>query len=53
VDLGQGEALGFLGFDFRRVRSLRGRWGPQYTPKLTPRTALLKKLKQIFGRYNE
>ncbi len=41
VDLGQGEAFGFLGFDFRRVRSLRGRWRPQYTPKLTQRTALL------------
>ena len=25
VDLGQGGAFGFLGFDFRRVRSLRGR----------------------------
>jgi hypothetical protein len=41
VDLGQGEAFGFLGFDFRRVRSLRGRWRPQYTPKLRQRTALL------------
>ena len=46
VDLGQGEAFGFLGFDFRRVRSLRGRWRPQYTPKLTQRTALLGKLKE-------
>jgi RNA-directed DNA polymerase len=39
VDLDLGEAFGFLGFDFRRVRSLRGRWRPQYTPKLTQRTA--------------
>jgi RNA-directed DNA polymerase len=52
VDLGQGEAFGFLGFDFRRVRSLRGRWRPQYTPKLTQRTALLGKLKGIFCRYD-
>ncbi len=48
VDLERGEAFGFLGFDFRRVRSLRGRWRPQYTPKLTQRTALLEKLRGIF-----
>ncbi len=52
VDLGQGEAFGFLGFDFRRVRSLRGRWRPQYTPKLMQRTALLGKLKERFRRYD-
>jgi RNA-directed DNA polymerase len=52
VDLGQGEAFGFLGFDFRCVRSLRGRWRPQYTPKLTQRTALLGKLKELFRRYD-
>jgi len=32
--------------------SLRGRWRPQYTPKLTQRTALLGKLKEIFRRYD-
>ena len=52
VDLGQGEAFGFLGFDFRRIRSLRGRWRPQYTPKLMQRTALLGKLKERFRRYD-
>jgi RNA-directed DNA polymerase len=51
VDLSRGESFGFLGFDFRRVRSLRGRWRPQYTPKLTQRTALLRKLKAVFRRY--
>src|SRR5271165_1359677 len=48
VDLCKGESFGFLGFDFRRVRSLRGRWRPQYTPKVRKRTALLQKLKEIF-----
>jgi RNA-directed DNA polymerase len=52
VDLGQGEACGFLGFDFRRIRSLRGRWRPQYTPKLAQRTALLGKLRERFRRYD-
>ena len=32
VDLERGESFGFLGFDFRRVRSLKGAWRPQYTP---------------------
>jgi len=50
VDLSQGESFGFLGFDFRRVRSRRGAWRPQYTPKLTQRTALLQKLKAVFQR---
>ena len=51
VDLAQGEAFGFLGFDFRRVRSLRGVWRPQYTPQQRKRRALLEKLKEVFQRY--
>ena len=50
VDLSRGESFGFLGFDFRRVRSLRGRWRPQYTPKQKKRTALLRELKDVFRR---
>ena len=48
VDLTKGESFGFLGFDFRRVRSLKGRWRPNYAPKAKKRTALLKKLKETF-----
>ena len=51
VDLTKGESFGFLGFDFRRVRSLKGTWRPQYTPKLKKRTGLLRKLKAIFRRF--
>jgi RNA-directed DNA polymerase len=51
VDLRQGETFGFLGFDFRRVRSWRGVWRPQVTPKLGQRTALLGKLREVFRRY--
>jgi len=50
VDLRKGESFGFLGFEFRRVRSLNGRWRPQYTPKLKKRTALLAKLREDFRR---
>lgn len=51
VDLAQGESFGFLGFDFRRVQSVAGKWRPQYTPKLKKRTALLEKLRDIFNRF--
>ena len=50
VDLGKGESFGFLGFDFCRVRSRKGKWRPQYTPKRKKRTALLDKLREIFRR---
>jgi RNA-directed DNA polymerase len=48
VDLQRGESFGFLGFEFRRVRSRRGRWMPLLLPKGKKRTALLGKLKEIF-----
>src|SRR6476646_9311976 len=51
VDLGRGESFGFLGFDFRRMRSRRGVWRAHVTPKLKKRTALLRKLKDVFRRY--
>jgi RNA-directed DNA polymerase len=51
VDLARGESFGFLGFDFRRVRSLKGKWRAQYTPKLKKRMALLQKLRAVFRRY--
>jgi RNA-directed DNA polymerase len=51
VDLCRGESFGFLGFDFRRVLSLRGVWRARYTPKLKKRTALLRKLKDVFRRH--
>ena len=41
VDLQRGESFGFLGFDFRRVRTLRGRWMPLLLPKSKKRTVLL------------
>ena len=50
VELARGESFGFLGFDFRRVRSLRGAQRSQYTPKLKKRTALLAKLREVFRR---
>jgi len=51
VDLRQGGSFGLLGFEFRRIRSRRGRWMPLRTPKGKKRTALLRKLKEIFRRH--
>ena len=51
VDLARGETFSFLGFDFRRVKSRKGVWRPWYTPMRKKRTALLRKLKEIFRRY--
>jgi RNA-directed DNA polymerase len=51
VGLQQGESFGFLGFEFRRIRSRRGRWMPLRTPRGKKRTALLCKLKLVFRNY--
>jgi RNA-directed DNA polymerase len=51
VDLRGGGSFDFLGFEFRRVRSKKGAWRPQYTPKMKNRTALLAKLRNIFRRF--
>ena len=51
VDLEKGESFGFLGFQFRRIRSRSGRWMPLRTPQMVKRTVLLRKLKSCFRRY--
>jgi RNA-directed DNA polymerase len=50
VDLRRDESFGFLGFEFRRIQSLKGVWRPQYTPLLKKRTELLRNLKEEFHR---
>ena len=44
VELTQGESFGFLGFEFRRIRSRQGGWMPLRTPRGKKRTALLRTL---------
>ena len=51
VDLSRGASFGFLGFDFRYLRGLSGKWRPHYTPKLKKRTALVRTLKDVFRRH--
>jgi RNA-directed DNA polymerase len=50
VDLAKGESFGFLGFDFRRMRSRNHKWRPHYVPQMKKRTSLLRRLKTIFRR---
>ena len=51
VDLAQGDSFRLLGFDFRRSITRRGVFGARYVPTLKARTALLRKLKEIFRRF--
>ena len=51
VGLAKGDAFGFLGFEFRRVRALSGKWGAHYAPRLKNPTALLRRLEELFRRY--
>ncbi len=51
VDLAQGDAVRFLGFDVRRIQTRRGKWGVRLPPRLKARTALLRKLKDVFRRH--
>jgi RNA-directed DNA polymerase len=51
VDLKKGESFTFLGFEYRRILSLRGKWRPYFAPQLKKRTALFEKLREIFRQY--
>jgi RNA-directed DNA polymerase len=50
VNLTGRESFGFLGFEFRRVRSRAGKWMPLRIQQRKKRTALLRKLKDCFRR---
>ncbi len=48
VNLKEGETFSFLGFDFREKITKQGKWTVKTTPKMTARTSLLQKLKEVF-----
>lgn len=48
VDLTRGGSFGFLGFEFRRIRTRAGRWMPLRQPQGKKRSALLRKLDEVF-----
>jgi RNA-directed DNA polymerase len=51
VDLKQGDSFTFLGFEYRRILSLKRKWRPYYAPKLKKRTALFEKLREVFRQH--
>ena len=51
VDLTQDQTFSFLGFDYRRTKTRRKVWGVSVTPRMKARTALLRKLKNVFRRH--
>jgi RNA-directed DNA polymerase len=52
VDLTRNDTFSFLGFDIRRVKTLRDNWGVKVTPRMKARTVLMRKLKEIFRCHN-
>ncbi len=52
VDLTHDESFSFLGFDFRRTKTRRGKLGVLVIPRMKARTVLLGKLKEVFRRFN-
>lgn len=51
VDLTKGESFSFLGFEFRRTKSRKGKWRPYYTPQQKKRKKLIGELNEIFAKY--
>ncbi len=51
VNLVKGECFSFLGFDFRRKKTHKGKWSVTKTPKMAARTKLLRSIKEVFRRY--
>ena len=51
VDLTKGDTFSFLGFVYRRVKTRKGKWAVVIIPKVKARTALLRKLKEVFCRF--
>ena len=51
LDLVKGDSFGFLGFDFRRMKTKAGKWGVRYQPKLQARTKVMDKIKDVFRRH--
>lgn len=51
VDVGRGESFSFLGFQFREGRTRNSKRGVMYAPTMRARSKLLRKLKDIFRRF--
>ncbi|WP_372366015.1 group II intron reverse transcriptase/maturase [Candidatus Uabimicrobium sp. HlEnr_7] len=48
TDLRKGDKITFLGFDIKRIKSKKGKWFPLTTPKMSARTKVIRKMKNVF-----
>ncbi|HVW99497.1 MAG TPA: group II intron reverse transcriptase/maturase [Candidatus Babeliaceae bacterium] len=49
LNLDKGETFGFLGFDYRKVKTRTGKWGVLYQPKKQAKQKLKDRIKEVFG----
>ncbi len=52
LDLTRGESFSFLGFEFRRMQSVLGKWRSNYQPLMFARNKVIAKVRTIFEHYN-
>jgi RNA-directed DNA polymerase len=51
LDLIKGDSFGFLGFDFRRLKTKTGKWRVNYQPKMQARVKVMEKIRDVFKRH--
>ena len=51
IDLCQEASFTFLGFELRRSRTRKGKWGILKTPKASARAKLVERIKELLRRY--
>ena len=51
LDLVKGDSFGFLGFDFRILKTKTGKWRVNYQPKMQARVKVMDKIRDVFKRH--
>jgi RNA-directed DNA polymerase len=51
LDLIKGDSFGFLGFEFRRLKTKTGKWRVNYQPKMQARAKVIEKIRDVFQRH--
>jgi RNA-directed DNA polymerase len=51
LDLDKAETFGFLGFEYRKVRTRKGKMGVLYQPRKQAKEKLMEKIREVFRRY--
>lgn len=52
LDLACGDCFSFLGFEFRRTKSVLGKWRANYQPLMSARNKVIDKVRSVFEHYN-